>query len=189
MRLVPSGPGAALLAAWLALPLAGATAAPRVSLPRFTEEREAAARHFVKKHLPQLMPLLDELQKSNRRQYQMEVREIFQVTEVLADLQDDKRRHDLELEIWKAENQANVLLARISAAAKPPEREKAQAELRNLARVLVDLDIQVLQLQAERLERELAQAQDDLSRARQQKDKYAEFRYDRLMEKLNKPKK
>ena len=34
--------------------------------PRFTEEREAAAIHFVKKQCPELMPLLEELKKANR---------------------------------------------------------------------------------------------------------------------------
>ena len=33
-------------------------------LPRFTEEREAAALHFVRKHCPELVPLLDEFKKT-----------------------------------------------------------------------------------------------------------------------------
>ena len=83
-------------------------------LPRFTEEREAAALHFVRKHCPELVPLLDELKKNNRASYEQQLRETFQVTELFADLQDDTKRYDLELKIWKAENKALVLVARLA---------------------------------------------------------------------------
>src|SRR5882762_9058956 len=83
-------------------------------LPRFTEEREAAAMFFVRKHCPELVPLLDELKRSNRPAYEQQVRETFQVTELLADLQEDSKRYDLELKIWKAENKAMVLIAKLA---------------------------------------------------------------------------
>ena len=38
--------------------------------PRFTEEREAAALFFVRKHCPELLPLLEELRRSNRPAYE-----------------------------------------------------------------------------------------------------------------------
>src|SRR5215470_14741413 len=60
--------------------------APESSLlPRFTEEREAAALYFVKKHVPELLPILEQIKKNNVPQYEHEIREIFQVTEWLAD--------------------------------------------------------------------------------------------------------
>ena len=37
------------------------------ALPKFTEEREAAALHFVRKHCADLIPLLDELKKTRKR--------------------------------------------------------------------------------------------------------------------------
>src|SRR5690242_11756353 len=101
-----------LLAGILALvPLAvrPAAAAPEgsgTSLPRFTETREAAALFFVKKHVPEVLPLLEQLKKSNPTQYQQEIREVFQVTEMLADLQDDPPRQELELKVWKTETRA-----------------------------------------------------------------------------------
>src|SRR6516164_74906 len=54
-------------------PLRAAAATPETdarTLPRFTEEREAAALCFVKKHLPELAPLLEQLKKNNNVQYQ-----------------------------------------------------------------------------------------------------------------------
>src|SRR4051794_40418485 len=83
------------------------------ALPRFTEEREAAALFFVKKQLPDLLPLLEQLKKNSQPQYRTEIREIFQATEWLADLQDDPRRHELELKIWKTENKAFTVAAKL----------------------------------------------------------------------------
>src|SRR5262249_36313916 len=64
------------LLAGLALGLVGARSAggaeadPAAGLPRFTEEREAAALFFVKKQLPELLPLLEELKKTNAPHYE-----------------------------------------------------------------------------------------------------------------------
>src|SRR5438034_122818 len=107
-------------------------------LPRFTEEREAAALHFVRKHCPELVPMLDELKKSNRPAYEQQVRETFQVTELLADLQDDPKRHELELKIWKAENKALVLVAKL-ATPKEDARKAVEQDLQAIAKELVEL--------------------------------------------------
>ena len=158
------------------------------SLPRFTEEREAAALFFVKKHLPELLPLLEELKKNNRSQYERQVREIFQETEMLADLQDDPRRYELELKVWTAENKANTLVARLSTPS-ADERQKVEAELEEVARQLVDLDIQVLELKAEELDKELGEAKDELARMRESLDKQVKERYEGLLDKAKRPKK
>src|SRR5258707_7318720 len=89
-------------------------------LPTFTEEREAAALHFVKKHLPELLPILERLKTADKDKYHTEIREIFQVTEWLGDLQaDEPKRHALELEMWKTENQALIVVAKL--ANRPPD--------------------------------------------------------------------
>jgi chaperonin cofactor prefoldin len=162
--------------------------AAKPALPRFTEEREAAALFFVKKHLPDLLPLLGELKKNKAQRYQQEISEIFQVTEMLADLQDEPKRHDLELKIWKAENKAHLLVGRLLA---PPEeeRKKLQEQLRELARELVDLDIQVLEAQAEQLDKERGEVRDELSRAREQVEQNVKTRYEGLLDKSKKPRK
>jgi hypothetical protein len=170
--------------------LAGATlvaAGTKTALPRFTEEREAAALFFVKKHVPELLPLLAELKKNQPAQYRQEIREVFQVTEMLADLQDEPRRHDLELKIWKAENKAHVLLARLSTP-NAEERKQTLDQLRLLARELVELDIGVLELQAEQLDKELGEVKDELARAREQIEQNTKARFDGLIDKTKKPK-
>ncbi len=172
----------------IGLPAAIAPASTPSELPRFTEEREAAALFFVKKHLPEFLPLLAELKKNNLARYQREIREVFQVTEMLADLQDDPRRHDLELKIWKTENKAHALVAKLSTP-NNEERKKVEARLQEMARELVELDIQVLELKAEQLDKELGEVRDELSKSREQIDRNVKARYDALLDQAKKSKK
>jgi hypothetical protein len=164
------------------LPLAASTA---LELPRFTEEREAAALFFVKKHVPEVMPLLEQLKKDNAAKYQQEIREIFQVTELLADLQDEPRRYDLELKIWKAETRAAVFVARLSTPSEE-ERKKLEEALQALARELVELDIQVLEAKADQLDKDLGEIKDELAKARDQIDKKTRTRYEALVDQAKK---
>src|SRR5262245_54934766 len=138
------------LALLAALAPAAAGRGAEAPLPRFSEEREAAALFFVKKHLPELVPLLEGLRKGNAEQYRREIREIFHVTELLADI-DDEKRHELELKIWKTENRALTLVAKLSTP-KAEERKKIQSAIQALARELVELDIAVLEWKSEQLE-------------------------------------
>jgi hypothetical protein len=171
----------------LAAVLAAAPAAAAEPLPRFTEEREAAALHFVRKHCPELVPLLDELKKANRPAYELQVRETFQVTELLADLQDDPKRHDLELSVWKAENKALVLVARL-ATPKEDDRKKAEEQLQALAKELVELELQALEHRVELLRTELTLAKDELAKFRDNLDRAVKDRYESLVEKARKKK-
>ena len=176
-----------LLGTFVVTTFAFASGPKTVGLPRFTEEREAAALHFVKKHLSELLPLLAELKKTNAPRYQQEISEIFQVSEMLADLQ--PRRHDIELKIWKAENRAHVLVARLRGPSDEEEKKKLQDQLRDLARELVELDIQGLEVQAEQLDKELGEVKDELARSREQLDQNIKSRFENLLEKSRKPKK
>jgi hypothetical protein len=174
-----------LLGVGLAGLCGGAGAADSPKLPRFTEEREAAALFFLRKHVPEILPLLEELKKNNPAQYQQEIREVFQVTEMLAELEDDPRRQELELKIWKTESKAHAEVAKLSTP-KEEDRKKAEAALQDLARELVDLDIQVLELKADQLDKELGEVKDELSKARDQIDKNVRSRYEGLVEQAKK---
>jgi hypothetical protein len=192
MRPVKSRPSRLLLGGVLLLVLLAygprAVSAGEASLPRFTEEREAAALFFVKKHAPDVLPLLEQLKKASPAQYQQEVREVFQVTEILADLKDDPRRHDLELKIWKTEARAHTLVARL-ATPSDEERKKLETALQELARELVELDVQVLELKCEQLDKELNEVKDELARTRDQIDKQTRSRYEALVDRARKQKK
>src|SRR5436190_1739659 len=164
-----------LILAGLLIAVPELPAAPKPSLPRFTEEREAAALYFVKKHLPDLLPLLADLKKQpTPTSYQQEICEIFQVSEMLADLDDDARRK-LELDVWKAENRSHILVAQLRSATED-EKKKLEEQLKEVARKLVELDIQVMEAQAEQLDKELGELKDELARAREDKEQNARTR-------------
>ena len=169
----------AVLAATLLSPCAAPAGEP---LPRFTEEREAAALHFVRKHCPDLVPLLEDLKKSNRPAYELQVRETFQVTELLADIQDDPKRYELELKIWKAENKALVLVAKL-ATPKEDDRKAVEEQLLALAKELVELDVRSLEHRVEVLRTELMSTKDDLSKLRDNFDRTVKDRHEALLAK------
>lgn len=174
---------AALAVAMLA-PCAAPAADP---LPKFTEEREAAAIHFVRKHCPELFPLLEDLKKASRAAYELQIRETFQVTELLADLQEDPKRYELELKVWKAENKAFVLVAKL-ATVKDEDRKAVEDQLLTLAKELVELDVQTVEHRVEVLRVELATAKDELVKLRENFDRHVKERFDALMEKTKKKK-
>lgn len=175
---------AAALAAVLMCPCAAPAAEP---LPRFTEEREAAALHFVKKHVPDLVPLLEDLKRANRPAYELQIRETFQVTELLADLQDDPKRYELELKIWKAENKALVLVAKL-AAPTGDARKMVEDQLQALAKELVELEVQSLEHRVEVLRTELTAAKDDLTKLRDNVERATKDRFEALLERARKKK-
>jgi ElaB/YqjD/DUF883 family membrane-anchored ribosome-binding protein/plasmid stabilization system protein ParE len=167
---------------WLAAVVPASTPVAQESvLPRFTEEREAAALCFLRKNATDLLGFLEGLKKNNPTRYQREIRAVFQVAEMLADLEDDPRRHELELEIWKIEIKAHALASELPAQA-PPDRTKTESELRKIARNLVDLDTQVLELKAEQAEKELTEIRNELSKARDQVPSRLKARYEDLIE-------
>lgn len=179
--------------AGLALIVLGLCAAPpaapgqqRSPLPRFTEEREAAALFFVGKQLPALVPLLEELKKNQRPRYEQEISRIFQATEMLADLRDDPKRYDLELKIWKTENKAHLLIAQMNVQS-DAERQQLEVQLRDLARELVNLEIQVLELRATQLKEELDKVNEKLAKSQKAADELARERFKSFLEKVRKP--
>jgi len=151
-------------------------------LPAFSEEREAAALCFVRKQLPDLIPILERLKGSDSGKYRTQIRETFQVTEWLSDLEEeDSKRHDLELELWKTETKALLVVAKL--AHQPQEEQaKLQDELQEYTKKLVDLDMQSLRLRVEELEKELAETRDELSHTETKRETLSKERYDRLFE-------
>jgi len=161
---------------------------PQGALPRFTEEREAAALFFVKKNLPELLAFFEQLKKDTPAQYRREISEVFQVTEILADMSEDAERHGLELKIWTAENKARLLVAKLATPSED-ERKKVQGQLQDLAKHLVNLDMEFFELKADQLEKELGETRDELVKIRENRDKQVKDRYDALVEQVHKRKK
>jgi hypothetical protein len=157
-------------------------------LPRYSEEHEAAVLHFVKKNLPDLLPVLEQLKKTSATQYQQEIRELYNDTEVLAELSDDTQRYELELKIWKAENKARLLIAKLSTP-NMAVRKKCQDDILKLAKDLVDFDLQGLKLKADQLDKELGEINDEISRMKENKETITKERYETLLNKAQRGKK
>jgi hypothetical protein len=173
---------ATLITVWAGTAAAASTPiVPENVLPRFTEEREAAALCFLKKNASELLSLLERLKRDNPARYQQEIRAVFQVAEMLADLEEDPQRHDLELQIWKLESKAHSLAARLQGQGEV-ERRTTEVELQKMARQLVDLDTRVLELKTEQAEKELSDLREELSKARGQVSDRTKARYDSLVE-------
>ncbi len=179
-----------ILGWWLAAGLQSVASSPSKDegdrLPRFTEEHEVAALHFVKKHLPELLPVLEELKKSSPTQYQREIRELYHDAEALNDLSDDAARHELELAIWKTENKAHLFVARLSTPSEA-KRKEMSARIEQLARELVNLDLKVLELKAEQLDKELGEVKDEIAKITDGKDRIVQERFKALLEKARRP--
>ncbi len=177
---------AAVMAGYVLIGYSGGVAAA-APLPRFTEEREAAALHFIRKHCPELLPLMEDLKRTNRPLYERQILETFRVSEMLAELLDDPKRYDLELKIWKAENQALVVVAQLAAAA-AEDRPALEQRLLVLARELVELDAQTLENRIAFLQSELAFHREELSKIRDHFDEAVKARYESLLERIKKKK-
>ncbi|MGF1577795.1 MAG: hypothetical protein ACFCD0_00365 [Gemmataceae bacterium] len=149
-------------------------------LPRFTEVREAAVLFFVKKHVPEMSPFLAELKRTSLPRYQMEIRYIFQVTELLADIRENRRRHNLELKIWIAQNKAQVLVAQL-ATPNSSNRETLMDRLTKVAKQMVQLDIEVLQLKQTELEEKLKNVKRRLDRTREDPNRFVQQKINRLL--------
>lgn len=151
-------------------------------LPRFTEEREAAAWVFVRKHSGELVPFLEELKRGNRLVYETKIRELFHFSEYLAELQDDPKRYDLELRTWKAENKALIVVAKWTMA-KEEDRAGLEDQLNALARELLELEAQALEHRVEVLSVELAATKDELGKLRDNFERLVKERVELLLDK------
>jgi hypothetical protein len=151
-------------------------------LPSFSEEREAAALHFVRKHAADLLPILEKLKTADAKKYQTEVRELFQVSELLTELRDqDEKRHGLELEVWKIETLALITVAKMANVSEE-EQAKLRDQLLEHTKRLVELDMQVMKQRVDDLEKELGEARDDLAKGEERREQVTKERYERLME-------
>ncbi|MCS6866211.1 MAG: hypothetical protein RMJ56_09180 [Gemmataceae bacterium] len=156
-------------------------------LPRFTEEREAAALFFVRKHCSDLVPLLEELKRGNRTAYENKIRELFQITELLAELQDDPKRYDLELRTWKAENKALVLVAKWTTA-REDDRPALEEQLSGLVRELLELEAQSLEYRVELLSAEIAATKEELTKLRDNFERMVKDRVELFLDKSRRKK-
>jgi len=92
-----------------------------------TPEREAAVLKFVQQNHPELSTLLESLKTKNEKEYQRAIRDLFRVTERLAQFHGrDNERYDVELRLWQAQSRLDLLAARL----KMSDSDELRAQVR-----------------------------------------------------------
>lgn len=171
----PQGPAAA--------PVASVSpAVPGKDKPKaivITPEREAAVNTFVRLHHPDLADLLSHLKTNQRKEFDRAVRELYRVSENLAQLQErDQERHALELRRWKAQSRVHLLTARLRMG----DSEDLKRQLKESLFELRDVRVALLELDRVRAAERLQKAEAELARLRSSGDASIEAQLRQLLQ-------
>jgi len=150
----------------------------RGPLPTYTPEREAAALTFVASHHAELSPLLAYLKSSRPNEYQKAVRKLFSDSERLAYSRElQPRRYELELQEWKLQSRAELLVARLTMGSTP----KLEADLRRVLAEQMEVQRELLILDRERLAQRAAVIDREINRLVEQQEATLEERFKRAL--------
>jgi hypothetical protein len=130
-----------------------------------TPEREAAVQAFVERNHPELGELLGHLKANQPKQYEQAVKDIYRVTERLAQIQErDPLHYELEVKLWAAQSRVQVLAARLKMGA----TEEHRTQLREALAYQMDARLAVLKHQRDlvqervaKMDREITQLETD----------------------------
>lgn len=152
-------------------------------LPAFTPEREAAALTFARRNHPELADLLAQLKTTNAAEYERAIREIFHTSETLADTKvRDPQRSEVDLRAWVVQSRIRLLAARISMTRSPALEEELKAALNEQ----LDVRIQHLTLERDRLGSRVKKLDADIEAARLNRNQDVEKRLNRLVHAVRK---
>jgi len=150
----------------------------RGPLPTYTPEREAAALTFVASHHSELSPLLAYLKSSRPNEYQKVVRKLFSDSERLAHTRElQPLRYELELQEWKLQSRAQLLVARLTMGSTP----KLEADLRRVLAEQMEVQRELLILDRERLAQRAAVIDREIARLVEQQEATLEERFKRAV--------
>lgn len=137
-------------------------------LPSFSPEREAAALTFARLHHKELHNLLKSLKKSDEKEYQQAIRELFRTSETLASIKDrDKKRYELDLREWKLKSRIQLMAARLRMS----RSDSMIDELREALLEQQDVRLERLKLDRDRTQKKLDRVQKSIDQL--EKDKQA----------------
>jgi hypothetical protein len=146
-----------------------------------TPGREAAALTFADQHHPELADLLRNLKKDNRRQYDRALKSIFATSERLARLKTrDPDRYRLSLRNWELESRIRLLAVRSSIS----DDAELENQLRELLLERVDVQLNILKLEQDRLARRQDNLKKNIDRILEDKDAAAQRELNRLKRSL-----
>ena len=148
-------------------------------MPGVTPGREAAAMTFVKQHHPELAELLIYLKGSNRKEYQLAVRDLFRASERLAQIQErDAERYELELALWKMGSRIQLLSARLQMS----QDEELVEQLRAALNEQIDLRLTILQRDRDRQSERLTKLDEQLERIASRRQQAVERELKKLID-------
>jgi hypothetical protein len=146
--------------------------------PGVTATREAAVMTFVRQHHPDLEALLVYLKAHRRADYAKAIRELFNVSERLARVQEqDEGRYELELAQWKLRSRIQLLVARM----RTDTSEALRDQLRHALAEQVDLQLKILQRDRDRVRERLEKLEAKIERLSESKQQEAERQFRVLM--------
>jgi len=150
---------------------------------RVGPQEEAAAREFARAHHPELLPILDHLEKNRPNEYRHAVAELNKTAARLAQLKaKEAARYELELKAWKLRSRVQLMAARLRL---DPDDEALRGSLRRAMLEQADLEIATCEAERARQARRLEQLDEQIRRLRAQR----ESRVDRKIEVLTRAKK
>lgn len=110
-------------------------------------ETESKAIGLVKAHLPELNDVLDRLRADQPRQYDRAIRDLAKSVRKLELAKNrDELLYEIELELLKAQNQVNLLTAKLKVRDSQPDRKKlrdsvARLQQSHVARIQYDVEL------------------------------------------------
>lgn len=151
--------------------------------PAFTPEREAAALSFVKQHHPELNDLLTQLKSGNRGEYHRAINELFLASERLAQSKErDSLKYELDLRAWKIDSRIRLMAARLAMT----DNDLLQGELKELLLEKVDVQMEIQQLERQRVATRLEKLDAAIERNRTQRESQAQQALSKVMEDIEK---
>jgi hypothetical protein len=126
-----------------------------------TPEREAAVLTFIQRNHAELADLLAHLKDNQPAEYEQAVKEIFRVTERLAQIQErDPLQYELEIAVWTAQSRVQLLSARMKMAV----TDDLKQELRQALGVQSDARLTLLKHERQKAADRLGKLEADISR-------------------------
>lgn len=145
--------------------------------PGITPGREAAVMTFVQENHPDLEALLVYLKRNRPADYAKAIRELFNVSERLARVQEqDENRYELELAQWKLQSRIRLLVARL----RMEQSDELRRQLREALSQQVEVQIKILQGQRDRLADRLERLDAKLERLGENRQEEVEAQFKSL---------
>lgn len=141
------------------------------SKPKATErpnrQTEAKAIALVENHLPQLTPVLERLRTDQPRQYERAIRDLAKSARRLELAKNrDEPLFEIEVELLQAQNEVNLLLAKLKVRDSEADRKQLRQAVERLHNAQVlrsQYDVDLFRKRAEKIQQQLKAAQERLN--------------------------